>query len=63
MEVKNTLIMEDSKTHSGFIGDSVIGRNCRIGAGFNTANVRLDRATVKVVIKEQKTDTGLKSLV
>lgn len=62
MEFKNTLMMENSKVHSGFIGDSVIGKNCRIGAGFNTANVRLDRAKVKTTIKNEKIDTGLKSL-
>jgi len=62
MEFKNTLMMENSKVHSGFVGDSVIGKNCRIGAGFNTANVRLDRATVKVTVKNEKIDTGLKSL-
>ena len=54
--------MENSKTHSGFIGDSVIGKNCRIAAGFHTANVRLDRETVKVTVIGQKIDTGLKSL-
>jgi bifunctional UDP-N-acetylglucosamine pyrophosphorylase/glucosamine-1-phosphate N-acetyltransferase len=62
MEFKNTLMMENSKVHSGFIGDSVIGRNCRIGAGFNTANVRLDRATVKAEVKGEKIDTGLRDL-
>lgn len=62
MEVKNTMIMENSKTHSGFIGDSVVGKNCRIGAGFHTANVRLDRATVKATIRGQKIDSGFKSL-
>ena len=61
MEIKNTLLSEGSKTHSGFIGDSLVGRNCRIGAGFNSANVRIDRETVKSVIKGEKTDTGLKS--
>lgn len=61
-EVKNTLIMAKSKTHSGFIGDSVIGENCRIGAQFCTANVRLDRETVKTVVKNEKIDTGFKSL-
>jgi UDP-N-acetylglucosamine diphosphorylase / glucose-1-phosphate thymidylyltransferase / UDP-N-acetylgalactosamine diphosphorylase / glucosamine-1-phosphate N-acetyltransferase / galactosamine-1-phosphate N-acetyltransferase len=62
MEVKNTMIMEGAKTHSGFIGDSVIGKNCRIAAGFCTANVRLDRETVKTTVKGVKVDTGLKSL-
>ena len=62
MEFKNTLMMENSKVHSGFIGDSVIGKNCRIGAGFTTANVRLDRATIGATVKGEKIDTGLKSL-
>jgi bifunctional UDP-N-acetylglucosamine pyrophosphorylase/glucosamine-1-phosphate N-acetyltransferase len=62
MEIKNTLVMGSSKTHSGFIGDSVIGINCRIAAGFCTANVRLDRETVKVGMKDKKIDSGLKSL-
>ncbi len=62
MEMKNTLLMKNSKTHSGFIGDSVIGENVRIGAQFSTGNVRLDRETVSVVVKGEKIDSGLKSL-
>lgn len=62
MEVKNSILMESCKTHSGFIGDSVIGKDCRIGAGFCTANVRLDRTTIKTNVKNEKIDTGLKSL-
>ena len=62
MEIKNSIIMEKSKTHSGFIGDSVIGKNCRIAAQFSTANVRLDRSSVKVVVKGQEIDSSLKSL-
>lgn len=62
MEVKNSVIMENSKTHSGFIGDSVIGSDSRIGTQFCTANVRLDRTTVKTVVKGEKIDTGLKFL-
>lgn len=61
-EVKNSLIMEGTTTHSGFIGDSVIGENCKIAAQFCTANVRLDRESVKVWVKEEKVDTGLKYL-
>jgi UDP-N-acetylglucosamine diphosphorylase / glucose-1-phosphate thymidylyltransferase / UDP-N-acetylgalactosamine diphosphorylase / glucosamine-1-phosphate N-acetyltransferase / galactosamine-1-phosphate N-acetyltransferase len=62
MEIKNSLIMDKTTTHSGFIGDSVVGLNCKIGSSFDTANVRLDRSTVKTVIKEEKIDTGIKSL-
>jgi len=62
MEMKNTLMMENSKVHSGFIGDSVIGKSCRIGAGICTANVRLDRGGITTYVKGIKTLTGLKSL-
>lgn len=62
MEVKNSLIMKNTKTHSGFIGDSVIGENSRIGTGFTTANVRLDRDTVKAFVNNEKVDTNLKSV-
>ncbi|MCL5435244.1 MAG: NDP-sugar synthase [Patescibacteria group bacterium] len=62
MEMKNTLVMKGSKTHSGFIGDCVIGENVRIGAQFSTGNVRLDRKTVNVVVKGEKIDSGIKNL-
>lgn len=62
MEIKNTILMKHATTHSGFIGDSVIGENCKIAAGFITANVRLDREEVKSVVKGEKVTTGRKSL-
>jgi bifunctional UDP-N-acetylglucosamine pyrophosphorylase/glucosamine-1-phosphate N-acetyltransferase len=62
MEIKNSIILSGSKTHSGFLGDSIVGRNSRIAALFSSANVRLDRATVKVEFKGKKVDSDLKSL-
>ena len=62
MEVRGSLIMNNTKTHSGFIGDSVVGSNTKIGALVGTANVRLDRANVRSVVKSEKVDTGLRSL-
>lgn len=62
MEIKNSILMNDSTTHSGYIGDSIVGRKCKIAAGFLTANVRLDRASVTTIIKEEKIDTQLKML-
>ncbi len=62
MEVKNSLIGEGSKTHSGFIGDSIVGSNNKIGAHFGSANVRLDRNSVKSEVKGEKINTGLRSL-
>ncbi len=62
MEVKNSLIMGGTRVHSGFIGDSIIGENVRIGAGFLTANVRLDRKNIESVINNIKMDTGINHL-
>jgi len=59
-EVKNSVFNEGSHVHSGYIGDSIIGENCRIGTGAVTANVRIDRGVVKSVIKDEKVETGLK---
>ncbi|MDO8621245.1 MAG: sugar phosphate nucleotidyltransferase [Candidatus Levybacteria bacterium] len=62
MEVKNTIIMDESTTHSGFIGDSVIGEKCKIAAQFCTGNVRLDRGIIKTVVKGESIETGVKFL-
>lgn len=62
MEVKNTIIMDGSTTHSGFIGDSIVGEKCRIAAQFCTGNVRLDRGIIKSVVKGESVETGAKFL-
>ncbi len=59
-EVARSVLQEDVHTHSGFIGDSIIARGCRIGAGFITANVRLDRGEIFSVVKGNKVATGAK---
>lgn len=61
-EIKNSVVMHGSKIHSGFVGDSIIGEDCRIGAQFCSANKRMDRDSVKTQIKAEKVDTGLKFL-
>jgi bifunctional UDP-N-acetylglucosamine pyrophosphorylase/glucosamine-1-phosphate N-acetyltransferase len=58
-EIKNCLIQEGTHFHSGYFGDSIIGKNCRFGAGFVTANRRIDRGNIKSVVKGEKIDTGL----
>lgn len=62
MEIKNSILMISATTHSGFIGDSVIGEKTRIAAGFNTANVRLDKKEVKVTVEGKKINTHRKYL-
>jgi len=58
-EIKNCIFQENIHTHSGFFGDSIFGRGCRIGAGTITANRRIDRQNIKSVVKGEKIDTGL----
>lgn len=58
-EIKNTIIQEGTHLHSGYFGDSIIGKNCRFGAGFISANRKLDRENIKSIVKNQKKDTGL----
>lgn len=62
VEVKHSCIGAYTHIHSGYIGDSVIGSQVRIGAGFITANKRLDRENIIVKIKERMVDTHLSSL-
>ena len=61
-EVTRSIFQEDIHTHSGYFGDSVFGRGCRIGAGTITANVRIVRGEIKSAVKGEKIGTGLDSL-
>lgn len=62
LEIKNSLMFAGSTTHSGFIGDSIIGKNNKIGGFFGTANVRLDRKNVRVDAVRGEVDSGLRDL-
>lgn len=58
-EIKNTIVFKDTKIHSGFLGDSIIGENNRIAQDFSCANRRLDRKNINVKIGEKEYDSGL----
>lgn len=60
MEVKNSILMREATTHSGFVGDSIVGEKTKIAAGFHTANVRLDRGEISARVKQEKVSTGRK---
>jgi UDP-N-acetylglucosamine diphosphorylase/glucosamine-1-phosphate N-acetyltransferase len=46
-EVKNSIVMENTKIpHLSYVGDSIIGEECSLGAGTITANLRFDEAEV-----------------
>jgi len=49
VEVKNSIIMKGSKLpHHNYVGDSVIGERCNLGAGTKIANLRLDKKDIQV---------------
>ncbi len=65
MEMRGTVAQEQLSTHSGFIGDSVIGRDVAVGAGTVTANRRVrddnsQRPDISVYVRsaDESVDTG-----
>lgn len=59
VEVKNSIIMNGSKIpHHNYVGDSVIGEGCNLGAGTKIANLRLDKRNIQAA----GMDTGRRKL-
>ncbi len=62
-EVKNSILMASAHVpHQNYVGDSILGERCNLGAGTKVANLRLDEAPVKVVFRGVEVDTGLRKL-
>ena len=61
-EVARSFLSQSVSTHFSCIEDSVIDRDCNLGAFSVTANLRLDRNCVKVKIKGEKIDSGFEKL-
>ncbi|MCU0860665.1 MAG: sugar phosphate nucleotidyltransferase [Thermoplasmata archaeon] len=63
VELKNTILMDRSKVpHLSYVGDSVIGERCNLGAGTKVANLRLDEKEVQVVVDGKRTGSGRRKL-
>lgn len=63
VEIKNSIIMDNTNVnHLSYVGDSVIGVDCNLGAGTNLANLRFDDKHVKVTVKDERIDSGLRKL-
>jgi UDP-N-acetylglucosamine diphosphorylase/glucosamine-1-phosphate N-acetyltransferase len=61
-EVNNSVIQSNSnKAHDGFLGNSVIGEWCNLGADSNNSNLKNNYAIVKLwsYVEERFIDTGL----
>jgi UDP-N-acetylglucosamine diphosphorylase/glucosamine-1-phosphate N-acetyltransferase len=62
-EVKASIIMD--KVHVGhlsYVGDSILGELCNLGAGTITGNYRLDGGSIKMMVKEKVVDSGRRKL-
>ncbi len=59
VEIKNSIIGEGTQiSHLSYIGDSVIGSHCLLGAGTITANLRFDQKSIRAEVKGEIIDTG-----
>jgi len=62
-EVKNSIVMDDTKIpHLSYIGDSIIGERCNLGAGTIVANLRFDDKPVNMMISGKLVDSGRRKL-
>jgi bifunctional UDP-N-acetylglucosamine pyrophosphorylase/glucosamine-1-phosphate N-acetyltransferase len=62
-EIKNSIIGEGTHAaHLSYVGDSIIGRDCNLGAGTITANLRFDKSNIEVTIRENRLDSGRRKL-
>ncbi|MCW3995028.1 MAG: sugar phosphate nucleotidyltransferase [Candidatus Bathyarchaeota archaeon] len=63
VEIKNSILMDGTHVgHLSYIGDSVLGEKCNLGAGTITANLRFDDEPIKMMIKDKLVDTGRRKL-
>ncbi len=59
VDLKNSVIGKGSKIpHLSYVGDTIIGENCRLSAGTMVANSRHDRQVISTPIKGHLTSTG-----
>jgi bifunctional UDP-N-acetylglucosamine pyrophosphorylase/glucosamine-1-phosphate N-acetyltransferase len=63
VEIKNSIIMDETHVpHLNYVGDSILGSRCNLGAGTKVANLRLDNKNVKTVLKGEVVDSGRRKL-
>jgi bifunctional UDP-N-acetylglucosamine pyrophosphorylase/glucosamine-1-phosphate N-acetyltransferase len=62
-EIKNSIIMDGTHAaHLSYVGDSIIGKNCNLGAGTITANLRFDKSPIEVAVKGERLNSGRRKL-
>jgi UDP-N-acetylglucosamine diphosphorylase / glucose-1-phosphate thymidylyltransferase / UDP-N-acetylgalactosamine diphosphorylase / glucosamine-1-phosphate N-acetyltransferase / galactosamine-1-phosphate N-acetyltransferase len=62
-EIKNSILMDGTHAgHLSYVGDSVLGEKCNLGAGTIMGNYRLDAGSIKMIVKDTLVDTGRRKL-
>jgi len=62
-EMKNSIMLPGAKAgHFAYIGDSILGKNCNLGAGTKLANLKLIRTSIRIKGPDGIVDTGLRKL-
>ena len=62
-EIKDSILMDYTHVgHLSYVGDSVIGERCNLGAGTLVANLRFDDMPVKITVKGRKVSSGRRKL-
>ena len=60
-EIKNSVIFGHSnKAHDGYLGDSVIGEWCNLGAGTTNSNLKNNASVIKVWTPKGQLEAGIK---
>ncbi|MHA2096685.1 MAG: GlgC family sugar phosphate nucleotidyltransferase, partial [Candidatus Hodarchaeales archaeon] len=63
VEIKNSILLEGATVgHLSYVGDSILGKKCNLGAGTKVANLRFDGKTIPMQIKGKKVDSGRRKL-
>ncbi|MGC8974981.1 MAG: bifunctional sugar-1-phosphate nucleotidylyltransferase/acetyltransferase [Thermoprotei archaeon] len=59
VEIKESVVMSKTHvSHHAYVGDSIVGEDCNLGAGTITANLRFDEKPVSYIVKKVREPTN-----
>jgi len=60
-ECKGSILLPFAKAaHFNYVGDSILGYDCNLGAGTKLANLKMNHKNIIIALDNKKVDTGLK---
>jgi acetyltransferase-like isoleucine patch superfamily enzyme len=62
-EVKNSILLNRAvAAHFAYVGDSILGNRCNLGAGVKCANLKLDKGPISLKVGETRVETHRRKL-